>query len=199
MDVSQVKILAEPQKEPNKCKFVLDKPYVEGGSFTFSNKNETLGSALAEALLNVKNVTEVFIAATSILVTKEGNEDWRITGREVGQAIRAALSSGKELISPELKSKLPPADEIRKTVNTLLEKEINPAVAAHNGYIELLDVKNNDIFIKMGGGCQGCASSTATLKLGVEQALRKQIPLLGSIYDTTDHAAGANPYYTAGH
>ncbi len=47
----------------------------------------------------------------------------------------------------------------------------------------------------MGGGCQGCSMSQATLKQGIEQTLRQEIPFLGSIYDTTDHAAGLNPYY----
>ena len=47
----------------------------------------------------------------------------------------------------------------------------------------------------MGGGCQGCGMATATLRQGVETALRRAVPEIGAILDTTDHAAGTNPYY----
>jgi Fe/S biogenesis protein NfuA len=49
----------------------------------------------------------------------------------------------------------------------------------------------------MGGGCQGCSMSAATLKQGVETTLRSEIPEITEILDTTDHAAGANPYFQA--
>ncbi len=47
----------------------------------------------------------------------------------------------------------------------------------------------------MGGGCQGCGMASATVKQGVEQMLRKELPYIGAIIDTTDHAAGTNPFY----
>ena len=63
------------------------------------------------------------------------------------------------------------------------------------GVISLLDVQNGIVYVKMGGGCQGCASSTATLKQGVEQSIRARVEGVVEILDTTDHAAGSNPYY----
>lgn len=191
-----LKIMAEPQIEAEKCKFILEKPIVEGsGSYTFTGMGKVAGSALAEAIFAAGDVAEIFVSANQVLVTMKLSTDWRNVGPKVGAAIRAALTSGKPAINPGLKNELPSESTIRNRVQKILEDEINPSVAAHGGYIELLDVKMNDIFIKMGGGCQGCAASTATLKQGVEKALREAVPGLGAIYDTTDHAAGLNPYY----
>ena len=192
-----IKIMAEPQSDPNRCRFTLDKSIIEGGSFFFENEAEAKGSPLAEAIFAAGGIVSVLAGGAIIQVVKSEEGDWRAVAPKIGAAIRSALNSGKPLISEEAKNKLPNENEIREKVKKLLETEINPAVASHGGYIELLDVKKNDIFIKMGGGCQGCAMSTATLKQGVEQSLRKEIPHLGAIYDTTDHASGQNPYYSA--
>jgi Fe-S cluster biogenesis protein NfuA len=81
-------------------------------------------------------------------------------------------------------------------VQKILDTEINPAVASHGGWVELIDVKKNEVFIRMGGGCQGCGMADVTLKQGVEKTIRQQIPEIGAIMDTTDHASGRNPYYS---
>jgi len=102
--------------------------------------------------------------------------------------VKTEIPQRRDDMTPEEKSMADVAEKI-------LREEINPAVASHGGIITLLDVRNKDVFIHMGGGCQGCSSSMATLKDGVDQALRKVLPDLGSVFDTTDHAKGENPYF----
>ena len=85
-------------------------------------------------------------------------------------------------------------DPIAVEVQKLLDTQINPGVASHGGYVELLDVKDNRVFVRMGGGCQGCGMASVTLKQGVEALLKQVFPNL-SVVDTTDHAGGTNPYY----
>ena len=190
-----IKIIAEPQKESWRCKFILETPLSIKGSYFFRDKKETINSKLAELIFQIEGVVELFIAPTLIIVTMKDPTDWRLYGKNFGVAIREAIASGVPLISEEMIKKMPATTEIRKQVEKLIKEQINPSLASHGGYIELLDVRNNDIFIKMGGGCQGCSMSQATLKQGIEQTLRQEIPFLGSIYDTTDHAAGLNPYH----
>ena len=84
--------------------------------------------------------------------------------------------------------------QIRK-IKDLLENEINPAIASHGGTAELVDVKDNYVYLKMGGGCQGCASSAATLKAGIEMRIKEEVPEIIAVIDQTDHAAGENPYF----
>jgi len=80
-------------------------------------------------------------------------------------------------------------------VQELLDTQINPAVASHGGHIELVDVHDDIVYIRFGGGCQGCGMVSVTLNQGVEQAIREAFPEIREIVDVTDHAAGTNPYY----
>ncbi len=80
-------------------------------------------------------------------------------------------------------------------VQRILDDQINPQIAAHGGFVTLLEVKDETAFITMGGGCQGCGMADYTLKQGVEQAILEAVPSVRRVLDTTDHAAGTNPYY----
>ncbi|MGE3271954.1 MAG: NifU family protein, partial [Chloroflexota bacterium] len=86
-------------------------------------------------------------------------------------------------------------DPLAAEIQAVIDAQINPGVASHGGYVELLDVKENRVFVKMGGGCQGCGMAAVTLKQGVEVMLREKFPQIADVVDTTDHANGENPYY----
>ncbi|MFI5304879.1 MAG: iron-sulfur cluster assembly accessory protein [Nitrospiria bacterium] len=93
---------------------------------------------------------------------------------------------------PEPKLDHPLAKEVQK----LIDEKINPGVAGHGGVITLVDVKDDSVYVRLGGGCHGCASSTATLKQGIETMIKAEIPAIKNVIDVTDHAVGAsNPYY----
>ncbi len=87
-----------------------------------------------------------------------------------------------------------PTGPIADRVRSILESQVNPAIAAHGGMISLVDVENTDVYVEMSGGCQGCALSRMTLKQGVERMLREAVPELTAVHDVTDHASGDNPY-----
>ena len=68
-------------------------------------------------------------------------------------------------------------------------------MAAHGGHISVEKVEGGAVYLRMSGGCQGCAASAATLREGVERMLRAALPQIDKIVDVTDHAAGDNPFY----
>lgn len=82
-----------------------------------------------------------------------------------------------------------------EAVQRIIDQQINPAVASHGGYITLIDVKEDTVFVELGGGCQGCGMASMTLKQGIERAIREEVPSITTVLDVTDHAAGTNPYY----
>jgi len=88
--------------------------------------------------------------------------------------------------------------ELKSKVQELVDTSINPAIAAHGGWVELLDVKDSVVYLQMGGGCQGCGAADITLKAGIERLIKEELPEITEVLDTTDHAAGENPFYTAG-
>lgn len=87
-----------------------------------------------------------------------------------------------------------PTGPIADKVRDVLDSQVNPAIAAHGGMISLVDVEDTEIYVEMGGGCQGCALSRMTLRQGVERMLREAVPELTAVHDITDHASGENPY-----
>jgi Fe/S biogenesis protein NfuA len=84
---------------------------------------------------------------------------------------------------------------LAERVQAVIDEVINPGIASHGGYVELVDVSDDTLYLRMGGGCQGCAASAATLRMGIERMVREQVPEIANIVDVTDHTAGANPYY----
>ncbi len=86
-------------------------------------------------------------------------------------------------------------DPVARAVQDVLETQINPSVAGHGGFVTLLDVKDSTAYIALGGGCQGCGMADVTLKQGIEVAIVNAVPGIQQVLDTTDHAAGENPYY----
>jgi Fe/S biogenesis protein NfuA len=86
-------------------------------------------------------------------------------------------------------------DPLALRVQELIDERINPGVGAHGGHVELLDVKDNTVFVRLGGGCQGCGMVDVTLRQGIEALIREELPEIQQVVDTTDHASGSNPYY----
>ena len=88
--------------------------------------------------------------------------------------------------------------DLKSRVQELIDTMINPAVAGHGGFVELIDVQDNRVYLQMGGGCQGCGAADITLKSGIERLIKEELPEVTEVLDTTDHASGANPYITSG-
>ncbi len=88
--------------------------------------------------------------------------------------------------------------ELRTKVQELIDNMINPAVAGHGGFVELIDVQDKRVYLQMGGGCQGCGAADITLKAGIERLIKEELPEIEEVLDTTDHGSGQNPYYTPG-
>ena len=94
----------------------------------------------------------------------------------------------------------PPADlsgDVAQRVIQLLDQQVNPSIAAHGGRAELVAVEQGTAYLRLGGGCQGCAMATVTLSQGIEAAIIQAVPEITSVVDVTDHQSGTNPYFEA--
>ncbi len=192
---NDIAIIGEPTVNPAVCRFTVDRPVYAGGSAYFANRDAAGLSPLAARIFEISEVQNILIAENQITVTKSGVEPWPAVGKQIGAKIREHLRSDAPAVSEEFVSSMPSEDELRKKVQRLLEREINPALGMHGGWVELIDVKKNSVYLRLGGGCQGCGAADMTLKQGIEKSIRELIPEVGEILDTTDHAAGRNPYY----
>ncbi len=79
-------------------------------------------------------------------------------------------------------------------VEKLFDEQVRPALAQHNGNVEIIDLDNHKLFLKFHGGCHGCSSSKATLRNAIETLVKQTFPDILEVIDVTDHATGENPY-----
>ena len=84
---------------------------------------------------------------------------------------------------------------VEERIEQLLDRTINPGLAGHGGYAQLVAVEGDVAHLLRGGGCQGCGLAKATLTAGIEAAIVDAVPEISRVVDVTDHAAGENPFY----
>lgn len=86
--------------------------------------------------------------------------------------------------------------ELAREISKVFNETINPGLAEHGGHIKLVDLKENIVYVEMSGGCQGCAMAGKTLHHGVIRILSEKFPGITGLVDTTNHIAGATPFFT---
>lgn len=84
---------------------------------------------------------------------------------------------------------------VEERVQQLFERYINPAIAAHGGYVTLAGVEEDRVLVELGGGCQGCGLAAMTLRQGIESSILHNIPEVTEVVDVTDHSLGENPFF----
>ena len=88
-------------------------------------------------------------------------------------------------------------DELSAEIEALVSGEVNPALAAHGGFVTYVGHDGEGTaFMTMGGGCHGCSMSKMTMLEGVQTMLSEQIPAVQRVKDLTDHSTGENPFYS---
>lgn len=178
-----------------RAKFTLSRSVGDSAAKMYTSRDDTSDSPVAEALLGVEGIQAVEITGNEVTAVKDSEaRDWTVLEPEVRNAVNAAseqLGDGGADAADASK-----ADDITfNLVNEMFRTQINPALASHGGGVELIDVQEGVVVVRMQGGCQGCGMARVTLQQGVEAALKKAIPAVKGVRDVTDHARGAKPYY----
>ena len=198
-ETNTMRIRGEFTPDPSVCRFITSSILFEDDwTFQFSSPEDAPGSPLIAALFAVEGVSEIKIHQDTFTVVKNTPDPWpKFAGRLI-PIMREHLSAGDQVLDSEHREamKTEPLDEdVPGIIEHLLETRINPALDSHGGFVKLLRVEDYDVYIEMGGGCQGCAGSRTTMKFGIESAIKDLIPRVRNVIDATDHSAGANPYY----
>jgi Fe/S biogenesis protein NfuA len=146
-----------------------------------------------EIAINVDNI-RVFLNLDTSNLLSGASVDWV---EEDGRAGFRVADPNARRAAPQLAAAGggPATGDLADRVQHVLATEINPRIAAHGGAVELVDLDDETLYIRMSGGCQGCSASAATLRMGVERMVREAVPEIGEIIDVTDHTAGTNPYF----
>ena len=192
---AEIRITAEPVSN-ERCKFVVSQ-LVHPGLRRFGSREEAAGSPLAEAIFGLPGigVSEIIVSGGTVTVVKDNQTPWQSVGRPIGAAIRQALAAAVPAVASRAEQGGPEDDALYERVADLFDSHVNPMVARHGGHVELIDVQDAVVMLRMGGGCQGCGMADVTLRQGIEGLLGQHVPEIRGIMDITDHGAGTNPYF----
>jgi Fe-S cluster biogenesis protein NfuA len=174
-------IETEQTPNPATLKFLPGRAVLETASADFADPAAAARSPLAERLFQVEGVKRVFLGQDFISVTKAPEKEWFVLKPAILGVIMEHFIAGRPVLlpesgAPEAEAPSGPDGEIVAQIKELLDTRVRPAVAQDGGDITFRSFENGVVYLHMQGACAGCPSSTATLKMGIENMLRHYIP-----------------------
>ncbi len=181
-------IETEPTPNPATLKFLPGRAVMDSGTRDFATPEEAEASPLAEAIFALGDVTGVFFGRDFVSVTAAPGVTWPSLKPDVLAILhnhfaanmplfRAQGTAGFSVPADDVIATDDPADaEIIAQIRELIDTRVRPAVANDGGDIVYRGFDKGKVYLQMQGACQGCPSSSATLKQGIEQLLRHYVP-----------------------
>lgn len=177
-------IQTEATPNPATLKFLPGRVVMERGTFDARAAEGAAGSPLAQRLFAVPGVVGVFLGYDFITITK-GDGEWQHLKPAILGAIMEHFMSGQPVIAETGPAEFSDDEEeffeegdadTVATIKDLIETRVRPAVAGDGGDITFRGYRDGVVYLVMKGACAGCPSSTATLKMGIENMLRHYVP-----------------------
>ncbi len=171
-------IQTEDTPNPATLKFIPGVDVMSSGTAHFSSVDDASSSPLARRLFGVDGVSGVFLGSDFISITKDESREWFTIKPGVLSSIMEHFVSGMAVVedSNGVEDDSDDDDDTVKQIKHLLDTRVRPAVAMDGGDIVFKSFEEGVVTLFMRGACQGCPSSTATLKMGIENMLRHYIP-----------------------
>ena len=181
-----MKVTFENTPNPATLKFKFSAPILtqsQTGNFEFQNVESTDTSPLAAKIFGFPWVSGVFISHDFITITKQDWVDWSVLASPLCGLLAEHVSSGQPIlvekkIDPEINDNDSP---VVKQIKKVIKEEIRPVVALDGGDIVFSRYENTVVYIQMKGACNGCPSSQATLKDGIEVRIKQAVPEVTSV------------------
>jgi Fe-S cluster biogenesis protein NfuA len=172
-------IQTEQTPNPSTLKFLPGRVVMDKGTLDFADATTSHASPLAKRLFAVEGVERVFFGNDFVTVTKAADKDWQVLKPSILGGIMEHYTSGEPVVASGSEAAGEAAaddDEVVAQIKDLLETRVRPAVAQDGGDIVFQDFKDGVVYLHMQGSCSGCPSSTATLKMGIENLLKHYVP-----------------------
>jgi Fe-S cluster biogenesis protein NfuA len=173
-------IQTEETPNPAALKFLPGRDVLTAGVADFTSRDAAARSPLARLLFEIDGVEGVFLGSDFITVTKAGDKSWQVLKPMVLGAVMDHFTAGAPVMeTAEAEAEITDAgedSEIVSQIKELIDTRVRPGVAQDGGDIVYRGFKNGTVYLQMRGSCAGCPSSTATLKMGIENMLRHYVP-----------------------
>jgi Fe/S biogenesis protein NfuA len=173
---------------------------VQDGAFVYDLFFQATSDAAQEDEVHTDGDVEVVVTAGSVDRLRGARLEWSEEG-DGGLVLVNPNTPTPEEASPGVPPEVLAAGitgPLALRVVSVLEQAVNPSIASHGGRADLLalDTEEGIAYLRLSGGCQGCAMSQMTLKQGIETTLLEEVPELTRVIDVTDHGGGENPFYS---
>ena len=172
-------IQTEQTPNPATLKFLPGREVMGAGTANFPERETAGRSPLAERLFQIEGVTGVFLGADFVTVAKADDKEWYLLKPAILGVIMEHFTAGRPVLVED-EDQAPEGaeedDEVVLQIKELLDTRVRPAVAQDGGDIIFRRFEEGVVYLHMQGACAGCPSSTATLKMGIENMLRHYIP-----------------------
>lgn len=176
-------IQTEQTPNPATLKFLPGREVLAAGTANFPDAASAARSPLAERLFQVEGVVGVFFGTDFVSVTKEEDREWYLMKPGILGVIMEHFTAGRPVLLDDAgagdeghSADAGEDNEIVTQIKELLDTRVRPAVAQDGGDIVFRGFEKGVVYLHMQGACSGCPSSTATLKMGIENMLRHYIP-----------------------
>ena len=174
-------IETEQTPNPATLKFLPGRSVMAAGTADFTSAETAERSPLALRLFQIDGVTGVFLGADFVTVTKADGKSWQVLKPAILGVIMEHFTANRPVILEGAAAAAPAGDageedEISAQIRELIETRVRPAVAQDGGDIIFEGFEDGVVYLHMQGSCSGCPSSTATLKMGIENMLKHYVP-----------------------
>jgi Fe/S biogenesis protein NfuA len=189
----------EQEPDPATLALWLEVRGVQAGSFVYDLYFQAVSDADDGDSRHAQDGLEVVIPAGSIDRLRGARLEWSESDGGGLVLVNPNTPTPEEIapsVPPELLAK-GITGPLALRVVAVLEQAVNPSIASHGGRADLVAVDEEDgsAYVRLSGGCQGCAMSQMTLRQGIETTLLEEVPELTRVLDVTDHGSGENPFY----
>jgi len=171
-------IQAEPTPNPATLKFLPGQAVMPSGTANFPTPDAAARSPLATRLFAIDGVTGVFLGSDFVTVTKAPALEWHVLKPPILGALMEHLSANLPVIEETAGAAKAEGGNsaLVDQIKELLDTRVRPRVAEDGGDIVFHDFRDGVVYLHMQGSCSGCPSSTATLKMGIENLLKHYVP-----------------------
>lgn len=185
------------EPDPDRLALWVEVRGVQGGQFVYDLYFQATADAGQDDVAFEDEGLAVVVPSASADRLRGARLEWSVEGDGGLVLVNPNTPEPESLGVPEGVLAAGTGGPIGSRVGVALEQIVNPSIAAHGGRADLvaMDEETGVAYLRLSGGCQGCAMSRMTLTQGIEAALRDEIPEVTGVVDVTDHAGGENPYY----
>jgi Fe/S biogenesis protein NfuA len=186
--IEQLIVLRDAEPEGDRLGVRIEILSDEGADFTYD---------LSFQVVTKSDITDIVRTTGGLKVIVPAKDAVHLEGATLDYEVDGLVLRNPNRPKPIQLGTLTINDELAHSVRFVVDSEVNPALAAHGGYVTFVGHDGEGrAYLTMGGGCHGCSMSRMTMLEGVQTMITGAVPGIEKVIDATDHSTGENPFYT---